>query len=481
MFAKSDSADRPCCKVSVFMLLGITAALTSGCANSIRQYTRLSDWDAGQDKARIISASPDRDGLAYHNSSDHLSKADWRVLERFAPRPIWDKIADAKRRLANEDEDAPKASEEDAAAPQSTPAPAPAPRRVEAPCVVQPDGKVKMFYRLQHVGGVSVSTAYDGGTRRRSIKSTTADLRPWADLVKQHLGGDTTVATVPAENMLVITCDADLTDAAAELMARLDSPSPQVEISARIFEVSSDFDFQYGAKTLIRHLSGDNQQGLAANFSAAGFAGQVSDPIAGTVPDPGSAFRLMQVFQDAGLSLDATFQALVDTGLVELVAAPRMTVRCGDTGKTLAGRELPIQEAKIVSDNFASERVTYKPIGVQLYITPQAVGDDSVKMHVVASVSAVAGFDVLPSLDGSDGSTMLINPIIDSREAETYVTVPADNTLVISGLRMTRSITRERKIPGLGDIPGLGWLFKSHRSQNRVNDLYFFVTPHIIQ
>ena len=45
---------------------------------------------------------------------------------------------------------------------------------------------------------------------------------------------------------------------------------------------------------------------------------------------------------------------------------------------------------------------------------------------------------------------------------------------------LVRSTARESKIPGLGDIPGLGWLFKNHRTQKQLTDLYFFVTPTLL-
>jgi type II secretory pathway component GspD/PulD (secretin) len=74
-----------------------------------------------------------------------------------------------------------------------------------------------------------------------------------------------------------------------------------------------------------------------------------------------------------------------------------------------------------------------------------------------------------------------MNPIIDSREAETSVTIKNGDTLVISGLRMMQTVAREEKIPGLGDLPVLGWMFKNHRSQQKLTDLYFFVTPLVSQ
>ena len=123
---------------------------------------------------------------------------------------------------------------------------------------------------------------------------------------------------------------------------------------------------------------------------------------------------------------------------------------------------------------------TYKPVGVQLYITPQAISSDTVKLHTISIVSAVSGFSPLPTLSGTNEVAGFVNPIIDSREAETQVTIGNGDTLVISGLRMIRSTSREEKIPGLGDVPGLGWMFKNHRTQQQLTDLYFFVTPQLL-
>ena len=102
------------------------------------------------------------------------------------------------------------------------------------------------------------------------------------------------------------------------------------------------------------------------------------------------------------------------------------------------------------------------------------------KLHAISIVSNVAGFAPLPKINGSNPDKVLVNPIIESREAETAVTIGDGDTLVISGLRMARTVTRENKVPGLGDLPLLGWLFKNHRSQQQMTDLYFFVTPTLL-
>jgi type II secretory pathway component GspD/PulD (secretin) len=61
------------------------------------------------------------------------------------------------------------------------------------------------------------------------------------------------------------------------------------------------------------------------------------------------------------------------------------------------------------------------------------------------------------------------------------VTIHDRDTLVISGLRMIRVTTRESKIPGLGDLPMVGNLFKNHRDQQQLTDLYFFLTPTLLE
>ena len=158
-----------------------------------------------------------------------------------------------------------------------------------------------------------------------------------------------------------------------------------------------------------------------------------------------------------------------------------MTVAAGQTGYMLAGQELPIQSAQhrqrradSISDAVqAGRRAALHHAAGDRPRPGQAAHDldrvDRLRLHAAADARAERTRE-----------PMLVNPIIDSREAETAVTIDNGDTLVISGLRMIRTTTRENKIPGLGDVPLLGWLFKNHRSQQQMTDLYFFVTPTLL-
>ena len=458
---------------AVAVLAGAIALSLSGCAESIEQYTRFGGWSRSPKEPVVFSGNPSRDASAYGAGSDVLTENDWQTLERIAPRPIWERLALLREAFLKADTDGTPVEEDE------TPGPVGDGLKlaVDVPTTSLPDGRIQMYYRLRHYGGVGVTSGVEGGTSRRTITVKPSDLVPLVALVTAQMGDKGVVVPLPTENTLVITCDPSVKQSVLTLLAGIDVPPQQVEISARIFEVSHDFDFQIGAETLLEHISSSTEQSVAGTFNPVDFL----DAVGTATGFQGGVLKLLQVFESAGLKLETTIRILADTGLVKVVSSPRMTVTVGRTAYMLAGQEIPVQSARISNDQLITEKTTYKPIGVQLYITPQVVGPDSVKLHVVTVVSAISGFSELSSMTQKGAGQALVNPVLDSREAETTVTVDSESTLVIGGLRMIRTITRERKIPGLGDAALLEWFFKSHRSQNRLNDLYFFVTPRLIK
>ena len=466
----------------------IGAAACSSNESKTKQHTQFVDW-RGADQPMVLSGSPSRDTRANALADSKLEEADWRILESLGPKAIWERLEELGKR--SRDKRAASATSPAATRPSSasmltahkTPTTQPESPR-EIPVVTLPDGKIRMIYRLRHYGGTTVTTAVDGGTQRRSVVPKAPDLAPLVAVLATNLGDGGTVVPLPDENALIVTCVPTMKDPVVKLLDTIDRPPRQVEITAKMFEVSHDFDFQYGTQLLLQRLATDNSQSLASTFSSKSFANAVQNTATGGAADPASGnsgiLRLMRVFQDAGISVDVTFQLMAETGLINVVAAPRMTVAAGQTGYMLAGQELPIQQVAIVN-SAQQTSTTYKPVGVQLYITPQALGPDTVKLHAISIVSSVQGFSPVPNLNNEgQPNRLLINPILESREAQTSVTLENGSTLVFGGLRMIKTTSREAKIPGLGDIPGLGWLFKNHRSQKQMTDLYFFVTPTLL-
>jgi len=436
----------------------VIASFLTGCACPPTAATQPSTRTEGTLNAPVvISGSPKRDGRAFNESEKDLGPSDFTAIEKCGPKPLL---------LVGSKDEKPGTA--------ITQAPVVEDTELPLKIVDLPDGKVRLIWTLRSFGGASVISTRDNGNSRRNVAVTPPDLAPIVTILTQQVAPGGGVVPIPATNTLVVTCDAAQKKSVIDMLSKLDVPVRQVEITAKIFEVSHDFDFQQGADLLVKHLGSTGTQTGLSTFDTQRFLNATNNPANG--PFQGSIVSLMQTAKDAGLSVDVSLQLLAEAGLVKVVSSPRMTVAVGQTGYLLAGQELPIQSANIVN-NALQTTTTYKPVGVQLYITPEAVGPKRVKLHTISVVSSIAGFTPLPTLTGGNNSELFINPIIDSREAETQVTVDNGATMVISGLRMIRQATRENKVPGLGDIPIFGWLFKNHREQQQMTDLYFFVTP----
>src|SRR5439155_2500739 len=341
---------------------------------------------------------------------DQLNEADWRVLESLGPKAIWERIADmnrsAKDRRVAEGGASTRPSYAKAIA-TTRPAITAAEVAAQTPTIRLPDGNIRMIYALRNYGGTTVTAATDAGTQRRTVNAKAPDLTPLVAALATQLGDGSTVAPLPNENTLIITCAPAMKDSVIAMLTQLDQPARQVEITAKMFEVSHDFDFQYGAQILLNRVASDGSQSALSSFSTKQFANSLQQNGTQSVSAEGSILRLMQVFQDAGISIDATFQLMAETGLINVLASPRMTVAAGQTGYMLAGSELPIQSSTIVNA-VSQTTTTYKPVGVQLYITPQAMGPDSVKLHAISVVSAVSGFVPLPTMTGDEDPSKLL-------------------------------------------------------------------------
>jgi type II secretory pathway component GspD/PulD (secretin) len=457
-----------------FLGVAATSFAVCGCVSKTSESTQMGDNKHFDNGPMVISGTPRQDAAAFNASEDRLSEVRYGVLEKKGPKASWEGWFDGKK------SDAPINGEK-YVRPAGKTAKSPTTQPIEdlpVKVIELPDGKVRLIWALRSYGGSSVTTSRDANTARRTVTLTQADLVPLTAVLTSHVGAGGLVTALPKENTVVVTCEKAMQPSVLDVLSKLDIAPRQVEIRAKIFEVSQDFDFQQGAEVIAKRIATDGTQSASSIFNTPRFLEQLGGGSAGG-PFQGGIISLMKTFQEAGISVETSFQILADVGMIRVVSSPRMTVSAGQTGYMLAGQELPIQTASLVN-GVLQISTTYKPVGVQLYITPQAVGPDRVKLHAISIVSSVSGFNPMPKISGNNPHQVLVNPVIESREAETAVTVDDGDTLVISGLRMNRVTTRENKVPGLGDIPLLGWLFKNHRSQQQLTDLYFFVTPTLL-
>ncbi|WP_051532381.1 type II and III secretion system protein family protein [Brackiella oedipodis] len=163
--------------------------------------------------------------------------------------------------------------------------------------------------------------------------------------------------------------------------------------------------------------------------------------------------------------LSSTIQLMANEGKAVMLAQPQLMARSGSTAEFLAGGEVPYS----VNDKYGSAQTVFKPYGVGLQITPRIEKNGIVRSKINVEVSSI------------DGSMMLDGgPALKIRRTSTEFNVHSGQTLVLSGFISREQMRNSDKIPGLGDIPILGALFKSKRFQNDETELAIFVRPVLV-
>lgn len=157
---------------------------------------------------------------------------------------------------------------------------------------------------------------------------------------------------------------------------------------------------------------------------------------------------------------------MASNGDAVTLAEPVLSTTNGGTASFLAGGEVPYP----TRDNNGVARVEFKDYGIKLNIAPEIDGNDNIRAVVETEISQI---DAALSVQGTPG--------LLTRRAETQVNVRSGETIVISGLLSSEQSTDIDKIPGLGNLPILGNLFKSKNVRNSVSELVIFVTPEIVE
>ena len=526
---KSRTVDRLIKWGGIFPCAAILALGITGCASTPSELSRHQPV-TGRLQTHIISGTVRSDTSAFNRSQQLLTRAGWKVQTQNGPQSVWKKwntplykrskqaetqgstemhalppdqsqrtsgngekatSTDGKNRSrkpigggANEKNAEKSKSKAGESIQRLVPVGAkiaslrPGGKALPVTVVKLLDHRVILIWKLRNYGGPTVSVQPDGvsGLAGHQVNRKPTDLSPLVSVIQYQLGTQGNVQALPHQNTLVITCPASRLRFMENLLNKLDVPQPQVELTAEIFEVDNNFDYQQGAKVLLQHISNGNAQSVLSTFDTQ----QLLQSVAQRTTYQGSLIGMLQQFQSAGVSLNVSVQLLAKSGLLKIIASPRLMVAAGQDGYMLAGEEFPVQSLT-VTNNVVTISTQYKPVGTQLYITPQTIGLHRVKLHIVSEVSSISGFTPMAHLSTSKSTTGLVNPVIKLREAQTDVSVKKGDTLVISGLRKVRTFTRKNEIPVLGDIPLLGNLFKSMRSQQQLTDLYFFITPHLIK
>lgn len=256
----------------------------------------------------------------------------------------------------------------------------------------------------------------------------------------------------PKEDLLLIQATPD---DYADLLATLrmvDRPRQQVELTSIIAEVRLSNDLEYGVEYFLQAL---DQKGLGILE----LAGGASDLLTGT-PTASAFFTGADGF--------AIIKALQRVSDVSILQEPHLTVMDGATATLQVGGETPYPKGTLATDTGAVQSATdYKQTGLTLTIVPKINESGDVTLHITQDITNVLGQTDL-------------GPEFVTRKLETDVAVPHGNTLLLGGIIDTTQTKSARKIPLLGDVPGLGAAFQSKVDQDERNELLLAITPRIV-
>ena len=164
---------------------------------------------------------------------------------------------------------------------------------------------------------------------------------------------------------------------------------------------------------------------------------------------------------------------LEDEGLARILAEPRLVTLSGQEASFLAGGEFPIPVP-----NEDGITIEFREFGVALRFTPVVMSDGKISLRVAPSVSDIVSTSTIPA--GIEGTNFIV-PNLTTRKLETTVQLHDGQTLALAGLLQDNLRESVSKIPGLGDLPIIGALFRSTSYSQDKTDLLIAVTPHLVK
>jgi general secretion pathway protein D len=308
-------------------------------------------------------------------------------------------------------------------------------------------------------------------------------------------------------NAIVIAAPAEVQRQLSEVIRQLDTRREQVLVEAIVAEVSDATASKLGVQFLLAGLPGSGVPTFATAYSnsapnlltIAGAIGARSlatstTTVNGTttVTTNGSAVgdslaqsALNSILGASGgfgggafnIGKDAIFGTIISAVKSDttsnLLQAPSLTTLDNQPARILVGQEIPITTGQALSTNFdnAFRTVQRENVGIQLEVRPQVNSSGAIKLFLHQQVSSIAG----PV--SSDNSDLILN----KREVETTLTVDDGQIAIIGGLLSDDERRTIEKVPFLGDLPGIGALFRSKAKQRTKTNLMIFIRPTVLR
>ncbi len=339
-------------------------------------------------------------------------------------------------------------------------------------------GKINVYY-LKHANAEEIAKGMAALVSRLPVPPAGGAMAGPSSILE----GAVTISSDKSTNSLIIVASPGDYDTVKEVIQKLDIRRRQVYVEAAIIEMSLQkqrelgFEFMYAPQQIqsgpgapITPLGGTNFGnigGLVAGGPAglAGLNGLSVAAIKGTFKYNGKEF----------LNVGALLRALQTDSDVNVLSTPNILTTDNQKAEIMVGQNVPFTVGQTQNATTGTQgifnTIERKDVGIKLSITPQISSDDNVRLDINQEISDVVSASALNSA----------GLILNKRSATTTVVVKDRETMVIGGLIRDNVTSSESKVPFLGDIPILGWLFKYKTSRIEKTNLMIFITPYIIK
>ena len=272
-------------------------------------------------------------------------------------------------------------------------------------------------------------------------------------------------------NSIIISATKSAYSQLQSVIRDLDAKRKQVFVEAVILEVQVD---------RLRQIGTDPTQVLSAGKTGflqglMGFNRTPEDLAAVAQAISGGATTVLNT-----VNVRAFMQLLMNMTDTNVLSTPQVLAADNQKAKIVVGenRPFPTGQAQGITGG-TLVTIERKDVGVTLELTPQVLEDDLIRLEIKQEITAIA--DNVAQTIGSGTATIPVGPTTTKRSMETTTIAHDQQTLVVGGLVRDNITISERKVPFGGDIPWLGWFFRSQNRTVEKLNLLVFLTPHLVR
>ncbi len=323
----------------------------------------------------------------------------------------------------------------------------------------------------------------------RVYRITYADVKELEMALRKFISEQGSISANPGTSNIIVTDVESKIKAIDTFIEEIDRITPQILVDAKVYDISSKasmdlgVEWQMGTNTLYALDSESYSNG-------APLTGMIGNMVEGTVTNPGIAgafsgnvgktsstdalFRF-GILNDH-VRLDAAIRAKEEDIRAKLLANPRILVLDNIQAEIKIVEEIPFQELTESSGGGSIGTTAFREVGIELRVTPHLTRDGLIRLLLNPKFSVRTGDVVIAGINNTSPQ-----PIVATRETTTTALIKDGQTVVIGGLKKQDVSQQINKIPLLGDLPILGFLFKSEGETTINSELVIFITPSLVK